>query len=116
MAKQVVPEFAMRHRMELALEYGNISVQEMAAELGMSRTTISNWLHGRTEPRRRDLLVWSMTCGVPLEWLMTGAVPAAVAVEPDTPKKRTRPSGMIPGHAKNPSTSAGSGGSSRSGG
>jgi DNA-binding transcriptional regulator YiaG len=90
MAKQAVPQFEMRHRMELALEYGNISVSEIAAELGMSRTTISNWLHGRTEPRRRDLIVWALTCGVPLEWIIDGTVPDAAPAEAEKPKKRTR--------------------------
>jgi transcriptional regulator with XRE-family HTH domain len=89
MAKQEVPQFEMRHRMELAMEYGNVSVAEMAKELGVSRTTISNFLHGRTIPRRGNLIVWSVTCGVPLDWLIDGDVPEPVATpEPEAPKTR----------------------------
>lgn len=64
------PEFEMRHRMELALEYGSVTVSEMARHLGISRTTISNYLHGRTRPRRGDLIAWAMRCGVPFDWLV----------------------------------------------
>lgn len=70
MKRKPLPEFEMRHRMSLALEYASVSVNEMAAELGASRTTVSNYLHGRTKPRRADLITWSMRCGVPLDWLV----------------------------------------------
>lgn len=60
----------MRHRMGLALEYGSVSINEMARHLGASRTTISNYLHGRTQPRRADLIAWAMKCGVPFAWLV----------------------------------------------
>jgi transcriptional regulator with XRE-family HTH domain len=75
MAAKPLPEFEMRHRMSLSLEYSGLNVNAIARELGVSRTTISNYLHGRTEPRRSDLIVWSMRCGVPLEWLLTGQAP-----------------------------------------
>lgn len=70
MQRKPLPEFEMRHRMELALEYGSVSVNEMAAHLGTSRTTISNYLHGRTQPRRGDLIAWCLRCGVPFDWLV----------------------------------------------
>src|SRR4051812_9001888 len=72
MAKEPIPQFEMRHRLQLALEYGNVSVTEMAETLDASRTTVSNYLHGRTKPRRPDLAMWALKCGVPLEWLVTG--------------------------------------------
>lgn len=72
MAAKPLPEFEMRHRMALALEYGSVDVNEMARELGSSRTTISNYLHGRTRPRRSDLVVWALRCGVPFEWIVEG--------------------------------------------
>lgn len=67
-----VPRFEMRHRLRIALEYGDVPVQEMARELGMSRTTVSNYLHGRTEPTRAVVDAWAERCGVPAEWLLTG--------------------------------------------
>jgi transcriptional regulator with XRE-family HTH domain len=63
------PKFEMRHRMQLALEYGSVNVNQMARELGVSRTTISNYLHGRTKPSRGHLIAWAMRCGVPFGWL-----------------------------------------------
>jgi transcriptional regulator with XRE-family HTH domain len=71
-AVAAVPQFEMRHRMQLALEYAGVSVNEMAAELDASRTTVSNYLHGRTKPKRPHLIVWAMRCGVPFEWLVNG--------------------------------------------
>lgn len=62
----------MRHRMQLALEQADVSVSEIAAVLGVSRSTVSNYLHGRTEPRRGYLLVWARHCDVTLEWLIDG--------------------------------------------
>lgn len=70
MKRKSLPQFEMRHRMSLALEYGSVSINEMAQHLGASRTTISNYLHGRTQPRRADLIAWAMKCGVPFEWLV----------------------------------------------
>jgi transcriptional regulator with XRE-family HTH domain len=75
MRKGIVPEFSMRHRLGLSLEFGEISVNEMAEHLGASRTTVSNYLHGRTHPRRPDLVVWSMVTNVPFDWLVEGVVP-----------------------------------------
>jgi transcriptional regulator with XRE-family HTH domain len=95
MKRKVLPEFEMRHRMELALEYGSVSVNEMARQLGVSRTTISNYLHGRTQPRRGDLIAWAMRCGVPFDWLV-GADSEHVldddepAAPPEPPKQRRR--------------------------
>jgi transcriptional regulator with XRE-family HTH domain len=70
--KPQVPQFEMRHRMLLALEYSGVSVNEMAAELELSRTTISNYLHGRTRPRRGELIQWALKTGLPFEWLVSG--------------------------------------------
>jgi transcriptional regulator with XRE-family HTH domain len=78
--------------MELALEYGNVSVAEMAKELGVSRTTISNFLHGRTVPRKGNLIVWALTCGVPFDWLVDGDVPEPEATPEPEPANVKKPS------------------------
>lgn len=44
----------------------------MADILGVSRNTVSNYLHGRTRPPQLTLRVWAMRTGVPLAWLVTG--------------------------------------------
>ena len=90
MRKEEVPVFSMRHRMALSLEYGEISVNEMADRLQVSRTTVSNYLHGRTQPRYPDLVVWSMVTDVPLDWLVEGVIPD---ITPEVAPKRARKQG-----------------------
>lgn len=70
-----VPHFEMRHRLALALEWAHVPVSEMAEELGISRNTVGNYLAGRTVPSRAILRVWSLRCGVPFDWLLTGTIP-----------------------------------------
>jgi transcriptional regulator with XRE-family HTH domain len=97
MAVHPIPVFEMRHRMALALEYGSVSVNEIAAELGVSRTTISNYLWGRTVPRRADLVTWAFRTNVPLEWLLDGTVPSDPPSKVKTPKRgRTQGSKTAP--------------------
>ena len=64
----------MRHRLLLALEKADLRPSDMADHLGVHRNTVSNYLHGRTRPRRRDLIVWAQVCEVPLEWLVSGPI------------------------------------------
>lgn len=82
-----LPEFAMRHRMALALEYASVSVTDIAKHLDISRTTVSNYLHGRTQPSRNHLANWALRCGVPLDWLVDGTVSATPAAKPKGKKK-----------------------------
>jgi len=89
MAVHPIPVFEMRHRMALALEYGSVSVNEIAAELGVSRTTISNYLWGRTVPRRADLVTWAFRTNVPLEWLLDGIEPEKSAPTRRKPGSKT---------------------------
>lgn len=67
-----VPHFEMRHRLGLALEAADVSVHEMADELGVSRNTVGNYLAGRTRPHKAVLRVWALRTGVPYEWLAGG--------------------------------------------
>lgn len=82
MAAKPIPEFEIRHRMALALERADISVVEIARELRISRTTVSNYLHGRTKPDHATLFTWAAKCHVPLDWLETGM--ASSAADPST--------------------------------
>lgn len=49
----------------------------MADYIGKSRNTVGNYLAGRSKPDLAVLRVWALRCGVPLEWLRTGAEQAA---------------------------------------
>ena len=67
-----IPMFTRGDRMAKALEHSRVTVSEMADYLGVSRQTIGNWMHGRTQPSKGDLRLWAMRTGVPLEWIETG--------------------------------------------
>jgi transcriptional regulator with XRE-family HTH domain len=65
--------FDLRHRMARALEHSGVGISDIAARLGVSRSTISNWLHGRAEPRSVYLALWAEITQVDTDWLATGA-------------------------------------------
>ena len=62
-------------RLEKTLRVTGISAQEMAAHLEVSRTSISNWIHGRAPINRGNLIAWALRTGIPLEWIETGRFP-----------------------------------------
>ncbi len=65
----VIPRLRLHNRLDLALQHAGIGVSEMAAELGVGRNTISNYIHGRTRPNRATLRIWAETCNVDFGWL-----------------------------------------------
>ncbi|MHB1433416.1 MAG: helix-turn-helix domain-containing protein [Streptosporangiaceae bacterium] len=70
---QAIPEWTLSWRMQRALVHANVTIQDMAEELGVSRATVSRWLNEHGGPPRIGYLkVWAMRCGVPLEWLVSG--------------------------------------------
>jgi transcriptional regulator with XRE-family HTH domain len=64
------PRFTLGDRMRKALDVADVSNQRMAAELGVSRNTVSNYMRGRAVPRLAMLRVWAEVTDVPLEWLL----------------------------------------------
>lgn len=66
--------FDKSDRLGKALKVGGVSSNEMAEHLGVSRTTISNYINGRTEPKRSQLRDWAFKTGVPLSWLEHGEI------------------------------------------
>lgn len=73
MTDLTIPDWTLPWRMQRALAHAGVSVEEMAAELGVTRQTVSRWLneHG-APPRIGYLKVWALRCGVPYEWLLSG--------------------------------------------
>lgn len=67
-----IPRFERRHRLGLALEHAELSVQAMADHLGVNRNTVGNYLSDRTRPSTAVLRTWALRCGVPFEWLRDG--------------------------------------------
>lgn len=57
--------------MQRSLAHAEVSIDEMAAELGVSRQSVSRWLNERGgQPRIGYLKLWALRTGVPLEWLL----------------------------------------------
>jgi transcriptional regulator with XRE-family HTH domain len=52
-----------------------MTVDEMADELGFSRTNVSRWVNDRLKPRDVILKAWALRCGVPYVWLYDGTIP-----------------------------------------
>lgn len=84
-----VPAWDLSDRMAKALRHAGLGVQEMGEYLGISRNTVGNYLHGRTQPDKRTLRLWAIRCGVPLEWLEDGIVTEGDG--PPEPPTRLRP-------------------------
>lgn len=70
-----VPDWTIGDRLYKALRANGIGVQKMADELGLSRNTLTNYLHDKTRIPRPTLIVWAIRTGVPLQWLETGQTP-----------------------------------------
>src|SRR6266705_6716894 len=74
-----VPEWTLGWRMQRALAHAGMSVEQMAGELGVSRSTISRWLNDRgAAPRAAYLKLWALRTGVPYGWLRGDDGPRAV--------------------------------------
>lgn len=80
--------FTLGDRLAKALAVANVSNNEMADNLEVSRTTISNWIHGRAPIKRLYVKEWALRTGVPVEWIETGHIPHS----PETKKAPTRKS------------------------
>lgn len=65
-------EFDLLDRLAKSLRVSGKSRDQLAADLGVHRNTIGNYLNGRTPVDRRTLVAWAVTTGVPLEWLEHG--------------------------------------------
>lgn len=63
------PDWTLGWRLKRALDWGKVSAQEMAEELGVHPGTVSRWMNDREVPRRAFLRVWALRCGVPIDWL-----------------------------------------------
>lgn len=69
---RVIPEMELCDRLGRSLRMIGSSSQEIAELMGVTPTTVSRWLNGRTKPSRAVLMIWSDMTGVDLHWLETG--------------------------------------------
>ena len=71
-----IPSLTLGWRLRMSLDYANISVQQMATQLGVSRATLSRWMADKGErPKRAYLSQWALSTGVPFEWIDVGKAP-----------------------------------------
>jgi transcriptional regulator with XRE-family HTH domain len=73
-APMEVPQWTLGWRLQRSLAHAGVSMDEMAAELGISRRMVSRWINEHAQPRTAYLKVWAMRTGVPLEWLVSGTL------------------------------------------
>ncbi|HEY2088523.1 MAG TPA: helix-turn-helix transcriptional regulator [Mycobacterium sp.] len=79
-----IPPLTLGWRMQMALGYAGITVQEMADELEMSRGSLSRWINDKGAPPRRVFLnQWAMRTGVDARWLATGETESRHPEGPD---------------------------------
>lgn len=71
-----VPEWTLADRLLKARKHAGLTNNDLAADLGYGRQTISAWVTGAEVPRRAIILAWALRCGVDVGWLETGEAPA----------------------------------------
>lgn len=76
------PTFTTGDRFRKAREYARLTSQEMAVAVGVSRNTIGNYEHDRTEPTLTAIKVYAERTGVPVTWLMGIDEPSEQGVSP----------------------------------
>ena len=70
-----IPEWTLGWRLQRAMVHAGLQIDDMAAELGVSRSTISRFLNDNGGPPRSGYVkLWALRTGVPLEWLLNGDV------------------------------------------
>lgn len=81
MSEISIPSFTLGDRLAKAREHAGIGVAELAVRLGVSRTSISNYEHGRTAPPLDVVLDYAKETNVPLTWI--------IAADADSPTSRS---------------------------
>lgn len=67
---QVIPDWTLGWRLQRALAHAELSVEEMAGDLGVTRSTISRWMHDRGAPPRPIYVrQWALRTGISERWL-----------------------------------------------
>ena len=70
----VPPTWTVGDRIRKERDRLGLDQDELADVTGMSRTTISKWENGTTEPSKAGIKLLSIAFGCPEEWLAAGVV------------------------------------------
>lgn len=68
-----IPEEDLADRLRRARRKAGLEQQELADQLGISRSAVSGYENGRV-PKRPVILSWALATGVDIEWLQRGRV------------------------------------------
>ncbi len=60
----------VRAKREMAAQY--ILQRDLANTIGVNRSTVCQWLSGRSEPNLFHIVVFARRLGVTVDWLLTG--------------------------------------------
>jgi len=85
-----VPAWDVADRLRKALREADVSVQEMAEYLEVSRNTVGSWINGHHRPGPSDVKQWALRTGVPYEWLAHGIATAPQPVNSDRERRSSR--------------------------
>ena len=89
-APEDVPEWTIGWRLQRSLAHAGIAAGDMAADLDVSRATVSRWLNDKGMPPRSVYMrEWADRTGVSYEWLCHGDT------SPCSRRPRGVPSGSI---------------------
>jgi len=70
-----IPPRTLRTRLREAREWRGLDQADIAKELGIGRTTVSNYESGVTEPKMLVINAWAVVTDVEVDWLKTGIDP-----------------------------------------
>lgn len=76
--------FTIGDRLRKAREWAGLEQEQLAAEIDISRGTVSNYERGETQPKKLALKAWAIRCGVPLSYLEAGTLPTGDDRGPST--------------------------------
>lgn len=75
----IIPVWTLADRLLKARVFARLEQNELAAKLGISRASVSNYERGNTEPNRPVLYMYSVVTGVDLAWLIGDPVAEAAS-------------------------------------
>lgn len=71
----VIPEFTFGDRLRKARELTGLEQKDFAAEIGISRTSVSNAETGANRPHQITIKAWALRTGVNMDWLLGNGGP-----------------------------------------
>lgn len=81
-----VPEWTLGDRLRKARQAANVSTEAMAADIGRTVHTISNYERDATRAPLSVVKLYAMRCQVPLEWLLGEGLTPQVSISECYPR------------------------------